>query len=141
MFRNVEKLRACLARMPEAARARLDATTGRFRAPEFSGRVVAELRKAALALGEPWTHDEARGVEKYAVVGRARKGHKWERERGALEARRAEALARQPELIAAYRARLKSKAKGLDKVWDDFILTKSERTLKIRAQDEQGGRK
>lgn len=141
MFRCAEKLRACLARMPEAGRARVDAETGRWRAPEFSARVVAALRAAARANGLEWTHDAPRGVEKYAVVGRVRKGHKWERERANLEARRAEALAKQPELIAAHRARMKTKAKGLDKVWDDFILTKSERTLKLRAQDEQGGRK
>ena len=61
--------------------------------------------------------------------------------RGGAKAARAEALAKQPELIAAYRARMRSKAKGLDKTWDDFVLTKSEKTLKIRMQDQQGGKK
>ena len=51
MFRNLEKLRAALAKMPDAARARVDPNTGRFRAPEFSGRVVGELRKAVIANG------------------------------------------------------------------------------------------
>jgi hypothetical protein len=36
---------------------------------------------------------------------------------------------------------MRSKAKGLDKTWDDFVLTKSEKTLKIRMQDQQGGKK
>ena len=53
-----------------------------------------------------------------------------------------QALAKQPELIAAYRARMRSKAKGKEKIWDEFILTKREKTLKVRhVQDVQGGKK
>ena len=139
MFRNVERLRAALAKMPDAARASVNPANGRFRAPEFSGRVVAELRKAAIANGYEWTHDKPRGTQK--TLTRPGKGHKCDREKPAREAARAEALAKQPELIAAYRARMRSKAKGLDKTWDDFVLTKSEKTLKIRMQDQQGGKK
>jgi len=72
------------------------------------------------------------------TVERPGKGHKHEREKPAREAKIAEALKKQPELIAAYKARLKSKAKGADKVWDDFSLTKKELTLKIRMQDVTG---
>ena len=53
----------------------------------------------------------------------------------------AAAMAKQPEIVAAFRARQKTKAKGLEKVWDDFVLTKRERTLKIRLQDMAGGGK
>lgn len=137
MFRCPEKLARALAKMPDAGAPRVDAR-GRFRAPELPARAVAALRAAALANGHPWPWDRSPGVQK--TVERAGKGHKWARERGALEAKRREALAKQPELIAAYRARQRSKAKGLDKVWDDFILTKSERTLKLR-MEEQGGKK
>jgi hypothetical protein len=139
MFRNLEKLRAALAKMPDAARARVDPNTGRFRAPEFSGRVVGELRKAVIANGMEWTHDAPKGVQK--TVERPPKGHKFDREKPLREARRAEALAKQPELIAAYRARMRSKAKGKEKIWDEFILTKREKTLKVRMQDVQGGKK
>ena len=66
MFRNLEKLRAALAKMPDAARARVDPNTGRFRAPEFSGRVVGELRKAVIANGV-----DARRAERCAEDGGA----------------------------------------------------------------------
>ena len=137
MFRCPEKLARALGKMPEAGAKSVDAR-GRFRAPELSARAIAALRAAALASGHPWPFDRKPGTQK--TVERAGKGHKWERERGALEAKRREALAKQPELVAGYRARQRSKAKGLDKVWDDFILTKSERTLKLRTE-EQGGKK
>ena len=139
MFRNAEKLQRALAKMPAAAMASVNPANGRFRAPEFSGRVVAELRKACVAAGVPWTHDRVRGVEK--TVARAPKGHKHDREKPLREAKIAAAMAKQPEIVAAFRARQKTKAKGLEKVWDDFVLTKRERTLKIRLQDVAGGGK
>ena len=36
---------------------------------------------------------------------------------------------------------MRSKAKGKEKIWDEFILTKREKTLKVRMQDVQGGKK
>jgi len=135
----LEKVKRSLMKMPHASRATKVEGTTRWRAPEFSGRVVAELRKAAIANGLAWTHDKPRGVEK--TVNRANKGHKFDREKPSRELKIEEALRKQPEIVAAFRARMKSKAKGLDKVWDDFILTKKERTLKIRMQDAQGGTK
>lgn len=136
MFRNADKLARALAKMPAAANTSVNPNSGRIRAPEFSKRVVAELRKAAIASGREWPWDRAPGVQK--TVERPGKGHKHEREKPAREAKIAEALKKQPELIAAYKARLKSKAKGADKVWDDFSLTKKEMTLKIRMQDVTG---
>jgi hypothetical protein len=136
MFRNADKLARALAKMPAAASTSVNPNSGRIRAPEFSKRVVAELRKAAIASGHEWPWDRAPGVQK--TVERPGKGHKHEREKPAREAKIAEALKKQPELIAAYKARLKSKAKGADKVWDDFSLTKKEMTLKIRMQDVTG---
>lgn len=136
MFRNADKLARALAKMPAAANTSVNPNSGRIRAPEFSKRVVAELRKAAIASGRDWPWDRAPGVQK--TVERPGKGHKHEREKPAREAKIAEALKKQPELIAAYKARLKSKAKGVDKVWDDFSLTKKEMTLKIRMQDVTG---
>ena len=91
MFRNVERLRAALAKMPDAARASVNPANGRFRAPEFSGRVVAELRKAAIANGYEWTHDKPRGTQK--TLTRPGKGHKCDREKPAREAARAEGRA------------------------------------------------
>ena len=139
MFQRVEKLRAALAKMPAASEITRNPLNGRVRAPEFSKRVVAELRKACVARGMAWEYDAERGVEKTKT--RPGKGHKHDRAKPAREAKVAAALAKQPELIAGYKERLKSKAKGLDAVWDTFALTKREKVLKIRMQDVQGGSK
>lgn len=78
-------------------------------------------------------------VPKKEVVEKPPKGHKHEREKPLREAKIAAALAKQPELIAAYREKRRIKDKATP--FDLFTLTTKELKLKARAAAAQGGGK
>ena len=57
MFRCVKKLEKALASLPTSMNPQL--VDGKWRKPELSKRSLAELRKAALAMGREWVWDPA----------------------------------------------------------------------------------
>ena len=106
---------------------------GKWHAPEFSRRKLAELRKAALGFDLSWEWDR----ERKPVREREPKGHKHNRDKPLREAKIAAALAKQPELIAAYRARREIKPTVLEKL----TMSAAELRLKRRLTNAQPGKK
>ena len=121
LFKTVSAVRKALGALPVAMTP--SRVNGKWHAPEFSRRKVAELRKAALSFDLDWVHDTAR-----KPVRERMKGHKHDRERPLREAKIQAALAKQPELIAAYRAKKILKPSVLEKL----TMSTAELVLKRR---------
>jgi hypothetical protein len=121
MFKTLTAVQKALGALPVAMTP--SRVNGKWHAPEFSRRKVAELRKAALSFDLDWVHDTAR-----KPVRERMKGHKHDRDRPIREAKVAAALKKQPELVAAYRAKMKIKPTTLEKL----TMSTAELVLKRR---------
>ena len=126
-MKNIAKLEAALASMPGAAQPTL--VEGKWRAPAMSRRKVAELRKAAIALGKEWPWDVANKNPEYKPP----KGHKHERDQGLREAKIEAALKKQPALIEAHKKHRREVRAGKDvTAFDQILMTTKEKILKSR---------
>tara|TARA_B110000977_G_scaffold26996_1_gene33889 strand:+ start:12538 stop:12939 length:402 start_codon:yes stop_codon:yes gene_type:complete len=122
LFKTVSAVRQALSALPAAMEP--SRVNGKWHAPQFSRRKIAELRKAALSFDMEWLYYR----EQKPVRDRPPKGHKHDRERPLREAKIQAALAKQPELIAAYRAKKILKPSVLEKL----TMSTAELVLKRR---------
>ena len=131
MFKSLSAVQKALGALPAAMEP--SRVNGKWHAPKFSRRKLAELRKAALGFDGPGDGPRA------PPPGRARepKGHKHDRERPMREAKIAAALAKQPELVAAYRAKRKIVPTTLERL----TMSVAEIALKRRAAVNPQGKK
>ena len=133
MFKSASAVEKALRALPEAMKPTLVA--GKWRAPAFSRRKIAELRRAVLGLDMAWPFEEP--PRKEPAV-RERKGHKHERTKHLREAKIEAALAKQPELVAAHRERQRAH-KTEASAFDRITMSTKELILKHRAGG--GGKK
>jgi len=133
MFKSASAVEKALRALPEAMKPTLVA--GKWRAPAFSRRKIAELRRAVLGLDMAWPFEEP--PRKEPAV-RERKGHKHERMKHLREAKIEAALAKQPELVAAHRERQRAH-KTEASAFDRITMSTKELILKHRAGG--GGKK
>ena len=131
MYRNALKFQEHLAKLPQAMFPRF--VDNKWRKPEFSARRVAELRKKALQENVEWTFDAARKPEKFPRL-KPPKGHKRLRDREVKlrDAKREAAEKRQPEIARLYEEKRRRRAKGDDAVLDQVLLSRREKTMKMR---------
>ena len=134
MYRNALKFQEHLAKLPQAMFPRF--VDNKWRKPEFSARRVAELRKKALQENVEWTFDDdakARKPEKFPRL-KPPKGHKRLRDREVKlrDAKREAAEKRQPEIARLYEEKRRRRAKGDDAVLDQVLLSRREKTMKMR---------
>ena len=134
MYRNALKFQEHLAKLPQAMFPRF--VDNKWRKPEFSARRVAELRKKALQENVEWTFDDdakARKPEKFPRL-KPPKGHKRLRDREVKlrDAKREAAEKRQPEIARLYEEKRRRRAKGNDAVLDQVLLSRREKTMKMR---------
>ena len=131
MYRNAQKFQEHLAKLPQAMFPRF--VDNKWRKPEFSARRVAELRKKALQENVEWTFDAARKPEKFPRL-KPPKGHKRLRDREVKlrDAKREAAEKRQPEIARLYEEKRRRRAKGNDAVLDQVLLSRREKTMKMR---------
>ena len=131
MYRNALKFQEHLAKLPQAMFPRF--VDNKWRKPEFSARRVAELRKKALQENVEWTFDAARKPEKFPRL-KPPKGHKRLRDREVKlrDAKREAAEKRQPEIARLYEEKRRRRAKGNDAVLDQVLLSRREKTMKMR---------
>ena len=131
MFKSLSAVQKALGALPAAMEP--SRVNGKWHAPKFSRRKLAELRKAALGFDLPWDWDR----ERKPVREREPKGHKHDRERPMREAKIAAALAKQPELVAAYRAKRKIVPTTLERL----TMSTAELVLKRRTAVNPEGKK
>ena len=131
MFKSLSAVQKALGALPAAMEP--SRVNGKWHAPKFSRRKLAELRKAALGFDLPWDWDR----ERKPVREREPKGHKHDRERPMREAKIAAALAKQPELVAAYRAKRKIVPTTLERL----TMSAAELALKRRTAANPQGKK
>ena len=131
MYRNALKVQEHLAKLPQARFPRF--VDNKWRKPEFSARRVAELRKKALQENVEWTFDAARKPEKFPRL-KPPKGHKRLRDHEVKlrDAKREAAEKRQPEIARLYEEKRRRRAKGDDAVLDQVLLSRREKTMKMR---------
>jgi hypothetical protein len=129
MFKSLSAVQKALGALPAAMEP--SRVNGKWHAPRFSRRKLAELRKAALGFDLPWDWDR----ERKPVREREPKGHKHDRERPMREAKIAAALAKQPELVAAYRAKRKIVPTTLERL----TMSTAELVLKRRTAVNPAG--
>ena len=134
MYRNAAlKFQEHFAKLPQAMFPRF--VDNKWRKPEFSARRVAELRKKALQENIEWTltFDAARKPEKFPRL-KPPKGHKRLRDREVKlrDAKREAAEKRQPEIARLYEEKRRRRAKGDDAVLDQVLLSRREKTMKMR---------
>ena len=132
MYRNAAlKFQEHFAKLPQAMLPRF--VNNKWRKPEFSARRVAELRKKALQENVEWTFDAARKPEKFPRL-KPPKGHKRLRDREVKlrDAKREAAEKRQPEIARLYEEKRRRRAKGNDAVLDQVLLSRREKTMKMR---------
>jgi len=132
MYRNAAlKFQEHFAKLPRAMLPQF--VNNKWRKPEFSARRVAELRKKALQENVEWTFDTARKPEKFPRL-KPPKGHKRLREDEVKlrDAKRKAAEKRQPEIVRQYEEKRRRRAKGNDAVLDQVLLSRREKTMKMR---------
>ena len=133
MYRNAAlKFQEHFAKLPRAMLPQF--VNNKWRKPEFSARRVAELRKKALQENVEWTFDDAvRKPEKFPKL-KPPKGHKRLREDEVKlrDAKRKAAEKRQPEIVRQYEEKRRRRAKGNDAVLDQVLLSRREKTMKMR---------
>ena len=131
MYRNALKFQEHFAKLPQAMLPQF--VNNKWRKPEFSARRVAELRKKALQENVEWTFDAARKPEKFPRL-KPPKGHKRLRDREVKlrDAKREAAEKRQPEIARLYEEKRRRRAKGDDAVLDQVLLSRREKTMKMR---------
>ena len=131
MYRNALKFQEHLAKLPQAMLPQF--VNNKWRKPEFSARRVAELRKKALQENVEWTFDKGRKPEKFPRL-KPPKGHKRLREDEVKlrDTKRKAAEKRQPEIVQQYEAKRRRRAKGNDAVLDEVLLSRREKTMKMR---------
>jgi hypothetical protein len=132
MYRNAAlKFQEHFAMLPRAMLPQF--VNNKWRKPEFSARRVAELRKKALQENVEWTFDAVRKPEKFPKL-KPPKGHKRLREEEVKlrDAKRKAAEKRQPEIVRQYEEKRRRRAKGNDAVLDQVLLSRREKTMKMR---------
>ena len=132
MYRNAAlKFQEHFAKLPQAMLPQF--VNNKWRKPEFSARRVAELRKKALQENVEWTFDAVRKPEKFPKL-KPPKGHKRLREEEVKlrDAKRKAAEKRQPEIVRQYEEKRRRRAKGNDAVLDQVLLSRREKTMKMR---------
>ena len=132
MYRNAAlKFQEHFAKLPRAMLPQF--VNNKWRKPEFSARRVAELRKKALQENVEWTFDAVRKPEKFPKL-KPPKGHKRLREEEVKlrDAKRKAAEKRQPEIVRQYEEKRRRRAKGNDAVLDQVLLSRREKTMKMR---------
>ena len=132
MYRNAAlKFQEHFAKLPRAMLPQF--VNNKWRKPEFSARRVAELRKKALQENVEWTFDAVRKPEKFPKL-KPPKGHKRLREDEVKlrDAKRKAAEKRQPEIVRQYEEKRRRRAKGNDAVLDQVLLSRREKTMKMR---------
>ena len=129
MFKSLSAVQKALGALPAAMEP--SRVNGKWHAPKFSRRKLAELRKAALGFDLPWDWDrERKPVREREPKGTSTTGS------GRCARRRSRRRSRAAQLVAAYRAKRKIVPTTLN---DHHVV--AEITLKRRAAVNPQGKK
>ena len=130
MFKSLSAVQKALGALPAAMEP--SRVNGKWHAPKFSDASSRSCGRPRWGSTCPGT-----GTASASPCASEPKGHKHDRERPMREAKIAAALAKQPELVAAYRAKRKIVPTTLERL----TMSAAEITLKRRAAVNHRGRR